>query len=638
MCGIAGFYLNIPKNVKLIEKMTSQLHHRGPDDYGFFAINNNKVVLWKEAVKEFGTQIALGHRRLSIIDLSTLSSQPMSDHWGRFWIIFNGEIYNYIELKQELKNVFLKTRSDTEVLVNLLAQKGLSALNLLNGIFAFALYDTQKKILYLVRDQLGIKPLYYFINNDGIYFASEIKPLLEILGKPIINHEIIPTYLMSNWVPEPETLFKSIKKLEPGHFLAIDESISILKEKYWDLEFKPHYKKNWKEVLNGILTRTIERQLRSDVPIGFFLSGGLDSSLLAAKACKDLGLKIATFTTGFEVAKKNLDDDLYYSRLVAKSLQTEHHEIVITPDITQLLPKVVDTLEEPLADTAPLCSYLICEEASKRFKVLISGQGADELFGGYPTFQAGWVSYSLRNVSPSLRRITDIVAKSIPYSFAKREFQTVHRLRKIINASSVPWPETYFHLRSPFRIADLEILINSDLKRNEFFKNHLELSKKMAESDIWHQMMFMDIKTYLPSLNLNYSDKTSMAHSIELRVPFLDQEIVNLVTKIPSEEKITLRASKIILKKVASSYLPKKVIKRRKTGFGLPIRNWLRGELSHFTDDLLRRERLKKENLFVPEVIHRWIIEHKNKKADHTMKLYNLISLEVWIDRFEVSI
>jgi asparagine synthase (glutamine-hydrolysing) len=646
MCGFAGFYTSDLTTSALLEDMTRAIAHRGPDDeklYGFSGSGKEK--LWRRREESpFPIHLGLGFRRLSIIDLSDQGSQPMATEDGRYHICFNGEIYNYIELRDELRSR-VRSQSDTEVLLRLLAEKGKDALPRLNGIFAFALWDRETKTLTLARDNFGIKPLYYFKDERGVFFGSEIRSLLcARLGAPRLNRPLLQRYLLNNWVADPDTLFEGIFKLEPGHHLTIGPNLELKNEAYWDLSLRPMPGRTLETSvgdLNAALDRVVERQLRSDVPVAFFLSGGVDSSLLAAHAMRVQKAPPTTYTVGFKWNQNRHDMlDIESARLMAKEFGFQHNEILLEPSIVSLLPKVVEVLEEPIADAAAICSYLICEAAASRFKVLISGQGGDELFGGYPVFRAGAAAYYAQKLPTSLLQLGKSASDRLPYALAGHRLQVVHRLKKLARSALMPWPEPFCWLRSPFAPDAMEALLAPGVAETQLspWGKQLELYERVKDLDPIHQLLYLDTKTYLPSLNLAYTDKTSMHHSMEVRVPLLDLEISNLISSIPASLKVGAREDKVLLKRLAELTLPKAVVHRKKAGFGLPLKDWFLKDLQPMARDLLSEERLKRQGLFNAPVVTRWLDEHQKLKADHGPKIFSLMTLQLWLERFNVAI
>lgn len=642
MCGIAGFRTKgVPAS--LLEKMTQALVHRGPDDQGYVGLNvAGTLRSWKNPGEHSLLTTGLGHRRLSILDLSENAAQPMHTEDGRFFISYNGEIYNYVELRKELGGDSFRSTSDTEVLLRLFAKLGPQSLQKLNGIFAFAIWDTKSGNLWLARDPLGIKPLYYFQDERGFFFASEIKALLKVMPcSPSLRVSLLARYLMTNCIADPDTLFDGICKLEPGHTLLIKPDLSVENRGYFDMQFHPEeeiQRERWLAELDSVLRGAIERQLRSDVPVAFFLSGGLDSSLLAASSIAVQKEKPTTFTVGFRWSHSEEDSlDLDSARIMAKHFSFQHHEVLLEPSIVSMLPKVVEILEEPISDPAAICSFLICEAASKHCKVLISGQGGDELFGGYPAYRAGQLAYGVQQLPSPVLSIADFTTRFLPYSIQGVRLQTVHRLKKLLFSTRHEWPEPFLLLRSAMRMEDVAELLIPEIFSLQAapFDRHLDHFEKAAGWDPLHQLMYLDTKTYLTSNNLAYSDKTSMANSVELRVPFLDLELVKLMERVPHRFKANLNESKILLKLFSEKRLPPEIIHRKKSGFGLPLKDWFLDELQPMAHELLTSSVARR--LFDSTIIERWLSQHREKTADHSFKLYNLMTLCLWCEKFGVG-
>ena len=637
MCGFAGFSVRKaldPRSV--LQPMTDAISHRGPDDFGYYGWDGKTQWRWREEAPGEPVQVGLGFRRLSILDLSPAGAQPMSTPDGRYWLAFNGQIYNHQDLKREMADVAWKSATDTEVLLHCLAREGIAALARLNGMYAFAFFDSQTGETILARDPLGIKPLYYATDDRGIFFGSEIRALMPALSsKPAFRRELLSRYLMNGWIADPDTLFEGIHRVSPGHFLHVRRDGQVVEHRFWDFEAHPEKGVSldeWKDRLAQELDAALDRQMRSDVPLGFFLSGGVDSSLLAARAALTHKQRPKAFSVGFEWGGSDVGADMRASRLVGGRFPIDRHEILVKPAVVDLLPKIVRVLEEPISDAAAICSYLLCEAAKSQVSVLISGQGADEVFGGYPVYQAGRVAAGVN--ATGLGRMLGGASAHLPYSIAGRKIQSVHRLRKVLASAQTPWPDPFLLLRSPFRLDELAALLTPQMaaaQEDPFGRQHA-LFEHAREWDRYHQMLYLDTKTYLPALNLTYSDKTAMAHSVELRVPFLDQKIVELAEKMPSRLKARLKGSKILLKSVAERTLPPAITRRRKEGFGLPLRDWFVRDLQPMASDLLSPDRLRRQGFFKPEQPMQWLREHRELKADHCTKLYALMTFQLWLE------
>lgn len=626
--------------------MTDSIAHRGPDDHGYVGVDpDGKVHTWKRpGEKNVKLIIGMGFRRLSIIDLSEGGAQPMTVPHTNDWITFNGEIYNYVELRKELPNVSFRGTSDTEVLLHLLHKQGIEALAKLNGIFAFALLDARSKKMSLVRDHFGVKPLYYSNDNSTLFYGSEIRPILVAKGTPRLNRGLVARYLMCNWVPDPDTLFEGIYRLPPGHRLEIDSDRRITQTSYWDFDLSREDDLPLSDSLgklDQVLDGAVERQLRADVPIAFFLSGGIDSSLLTVKAHDVAKYPTTAYTIGFDWSHSKDDTlDLESARALAKKIPFKHKEIILSPSIVNLLPKVVETLEEPISDPAAICSYLICEAAKNEFKVLVSGQGGDEMFGGYSLFQNVLLTAQTQKLPAPMISALNMTAKMLPYSVGGKRIQQVHRLKKFLEVASSDWPEALFHLRTSMANIALSEVLDDRMfdEQSDPYARHEEIHQRAADWDVLRQALYLDTKTYLPALNLFYTDKTSMANSVEVRVPFLDLEVARFAERLPNKFKVQGKETKVLLKRLAEKYLPREVTHRKKTGFGLPVRDWLLKDLQPMAKDLFSAERLFAQKIFKPQTLERLLKEHSEKTADHSAKIYNLMTFQLWLDKFGVQV
>jgi asparagine synthase (glutamine-hydrolysing) len=641
ICGTAGFAQH-----ELLERMTDLMSHRGPDDRGVFVSSD----------RMFG----LGNRRLSIIDLSSAGHMPMSNEDKTIWISYNGEIYNFPTLRTELEGLGHQFRShtDSEVLVHGYEQWGLDLLSRLNGMFALGLVDlrTRPAKLLLARDRFGIKPLYYTELADRLVFASEIKSILAV---PNVTRELdvesLHRYLAFLWVPGPKTMFKNIFKLPPGHYMQwCDGRLSI--RSYWDLRFEPIRVKDDRELaaeLRHILSRSVERQLVSDVPVGVFLSGGLDSSTIAAMAAKASSESLNTYTIAYRPEDSVLeqsDEDASAAREVSRYFHTRHHEIVVSPDIADLLPKVVWHLDEPVADAAAISTYLICNAAGSSQKVLLSGQGGDEIFAGYRVYTMASIANSLKAIPKGLRNgpgrlAVDLLPKlknHIP-GVSPGLVLAAHRyLTKVLAGVDLGVEQRFAFSRSYYTDNDLLELYGPDLKRalnaEVAADRHLEHFKNVGRADFLNRMLYVDAKTFLPELNLTYSDKLSSAASVEVRVPLLDNEIVDFMSRVPADLKIKGFKTKYLMRRAVEGMLPDRVLRRRKAGFGAPIRTWLRRDLKEMVDDLLSNDVLEARGHFDPQRVRRMISDDRDGNTDNSYRIWALLTLELWQRTFIDSV
>ena len=633
ICGTAGF-----ADESLLARMTDLMTHRGPDDGGVY-VSPDRL---------FG----LGNRRLSIIDLSSAGHMPMSNEDGKIWITYNGEIYNFPILRAELEAFGHNFRShtDSEVLIHGYEQWGIDLLKRLNGMFAFAVLDLRLRPakLVLARDRFGIKPLYYIHMGDRLLFASEIK---SILAAPEVAREVdfgsLHRYLAFLWTPGPTTLFKGVYKLPPGHYMEWSDGRPLV-HSYWNLSYESLPVKDERELtgqLQDVLNRSITRQLISDVPLGVFLSGGLDSSTIAAIASRASSEPLSTYTIVYRPEDSRLeqsDEDAEVSREVAKQLGARHHEIVVSPDVAEILPKIVWHLDEPVADAAAISTYLICKAAGSELKVLLSGQGGDEVFAGYRVYTMAALASSLRAVPklfwnrPAkgildlLPRIKDHVAGVNPGLVL-----AVHRyLAKVVEGANLEAEERFVFTRSYYTDAGQMQLYNSDLegvlRGSVAGDRHLEYFREVDGLDFLNRMLYVDTKTFLPELNLTYSDKLSSAASVEVRVPLLDNEIVEFMSRVPVEMKLRRFETKYLMRRAVKDLLPARVLHRRKASFGAPIRTWLQRDLREMVDDLLSDNSLRDRGYFDRKAIRKLISDDREGRADNSYRIWALLTLELW--------
>jgi len=644
ICGTAGF-----TDKALLELMTGIISHRGPDDAGIYVASD--------------VQVGLGNRRLGIIDLSPAGHMPMSNEDGSIWITQNGEIYNFPELREELLQYghTFRSRSDTEVLIHGYEQWGLDLLPRLNGMFAFALLDRRENShqrgpkLLLARDRFGIKPLYYWCKGDRLLFASEIKAIL--LSNDVradLNLEALHRYLSFLWISGPSTLFSGVEQVPPGHYLAWSDhgEHKVVIEPYWQLRFNPDeamQEENTAEELRSILQRAVKRHLISDVPVGVFLSGGLDSSTILALSADNSGSGRKAYTIAYRSEDAQLEqsgDDAKYARKVARQFHADYHEIEVAPDIADLLPTVVWHLDNPVADPAAIATYLISKAARPDLKVLLSGQGADEVFAGYRLHMAHRLAESVSHIPGSLRRQPGMAMLWLLQSLKDRIpgvrpglLLAVHRFtEKILRNAEVPPEERYILSRSYSTEADLRELyspgLRSELNKCTAAKEFREYFQDVAGQDFVNRMLYVDAKTFLPDLNLAYSDKLSSAASVEVRVPFLDNELIDFMARVPPSLKLRGLNGKYILRRAMSGIVPSEVLKRRKAGFGAPIRKWLRHDLRTLVDALLSEDVVRQRGLFDPVAIRKLVSDDRSGFRDNSYRIWGLVTLEIWQQTF----
>ena len=612
--------------------MLARIAHRGPDDEGIYLTNTAS-----------GNRVGLGHRRLSIIDLSPAGHEPMTDASGEIWLTYNGEIYNFKSLRRQLEAAGHRFRSDTdaEVIIYAYREWGRDFLSRLNGMFALAIWDGRDESLLLARDRLGIKPLYYAETPAGFAFASEIKALLAIPDtRRNVDLAALDQFMSFLWTPDPKTIFQGIHKLPPAHYLVYRNGRAETFE-YWDVDFNEDEsltESEWVERLREQIKRSAEMQMVSDVPLGAFLSGGVDSSSLIALMSAASDRKITTYTFGFkqeDLRYDILEDDVKYARVVGREFNTDYHEALLEPQVIDLLPKLVYHMDEPVADPAIITSYLICRTARERLTVLISGMGGDEVFAGYPRHAAVKVAEAY-NLIPSF--ISRPVVAALPGARPGRFTALFRNTKKLARSAALPERERYLGFGTYFTEGDKAELYAGDLRAAsrdfDAYREHRRYLTRVAGEDFINQMLYLDLKTFLPCLNLTYTDKTSMASSMEVRVPLLDHELVEMAARIPARLKLKGLTRKYILKRAAEAWLPRDIVYRKKAGFSAPIRAWLARDLRQVVEELLSETNIKRRGYFDYRFVRRLIDDNLSGREDNNLKIFQLLTLELWHREF----
>jgi asparagine synthase (glutamine-hydrolysing) len=621
--------------------MVRLIAHRGPDDNGVFVTSD----------RMFG----LGNCRLSIIDLSHAGHMPMCNEDETVWITYNGEIYNFHSIRSELQKLGHRFRSqtDTEILVHGYEEWGAPLLERLNGMFGLALLDLRKKPakLLLARDRFGIKPVYYTMVGDRLVYASEIKAILLAPGVARdVDLNALHRYLAFLWVPGPETLFKGIYKLPPGHYLEWSEGEYSV-HAYWNLRFPPATANGKRDEnrlsaeLLEILRRAVKRHLISDVPLGVFLSGGLDSSTILALAAELTHEPVKSYTIAYRPEDGRLeqsDADRVFARLAARRLAADHHEIEVNPDIVDLLPKVVWHLDEPVADPAAISTYLICRQGRPEVKVLLSGQGADEVFAGYRLHWTHRLASMLQVIPSPLRhafaRFPLGALPSISHwlpGVRPGLVLAVHRYwDKLLAGVDIDPEHRYVFYRSYYTDQEQFAMYTPELRVALLGAvagdRHLTHFQAVPDADFLDRMLYVDVKTFLTELNLTYCDKLSSAASVEVRVPFLDSEVVDFMSRMPPQMKLHGFKSKYIFRRAVERVVPPEILHRRKAAFGAPIRAWLRRDLHDMVDGLLSEKTLRERGYFQPAAVRAMIEEDRKGEGDHTLRIWALLTLELW--------
>jgi asparagine synthase (glutamine-hydrolysing) len=625
MCGIAGFVessaapapFGADASRALVHRMCDVIRHRGPDDEG----------VWVEGGSERTGGVALGMRRLSIIDLAT-GQQPIHNEDQRLWIVFNGEIYNFRELRAELERAghAFYTSSDTEVIVHAYEQWGAEAIARFRGMFGLALWDRRERTLLLARDRIGIKPLHYALANGRLYFGSEIKSLLCAPDLPRdLNLAALDHYLSFLYTPADESIFSSVKKLPPGHLLTWQDGRVEVRQ-YWALPADETFSGSAQDAvaaLREVLSDAVRSHLVSDVPLGAFLSGGVDSSLVVGLMAETSGARVKTFSIGFEDAAF---DELPYARRVAEHFGTDHHEFVVKPDGLGILDRLIGHFDEPFADPSAIPTWYVSEMARRHVTVVLSGDGGDELFGGYDRYLPHPRVEAFDRYAPrAFRRAAALVASQLPHGMRGKNF-----LRHVGRTG----PGRYLDAIRFFSPDEKPSLLSNDVRRR---LGGLDPEQRLARHFTRYtglswpsQMMRFDAETYLPEDVLTKVDRMSMAHSIESRVPLLDNRVLSFASSLPAAFKIRDGRRKHVLKEVASTLLPREILDRPKQGFGVPLGAWFRGDLRElFADTLLSSASLTR-GYFQAPFVRQLVNEHVAGRRDHSWRLWQLVIFERW--------
>ncbi|MBE7475315.1 MAG: asparagine synthase (glutamine-hydrolyzing) [Ignavibacteriales bacterium] len=618
MCGICGqfYYIeNHPVSIQKLKRMTDSITHRGPDDEGY----------------HISDSIGLGFRRLSIIDLSG-GHQPMSDQEKNVWVIFNGEIYNFPELKKELEGYghIFQTRSDTEVIVHGYKQWGIDVLNHLNGMFGLAIWDEKKKRLVLARDRMGIKMIYYKIENGLLYFGSEIRAILAVLNqKPDINSSAINLFLRYRYTPAPHTIYNGIQKLAAGTCLIVENGNAEVK-RWWN--YKPQLfdpvpsEAQVKEELLELYRQAVKSHLLSDVPLGILLSGGVDSSMLLA-LMNEFGEGWKSFTVGY--GKSFADDELDDAKETAEIFKSSHYSVEINrQSFEQTLSKIIACVEEPIASSSIVPMYHVCQKARQEVKVALMGQGPDELFGGYTRHLGVQYGKYWRSIPEIMRKPVGKMLTILPRNESiRRGLYSLEVPQRMIRYQQI------FSVMSQSIISDLfQEKVLPDGFGNRIPDSWKELEKLLESTDELGGFQYLEIRSSLPDELLMYGDKLSMAHSLEVRVPYLDTKIVEYVERLPAKFKIRFGNRKWIHKQVCSSYLPKQIINRKKRGFAVNVVDrWFKESLSNEFDGMLLDKSSRMYEFLKPEEVQYLYKDHINGKSDNHKILFSLIVLEKWM-------
>ncbi|WP_053367457.1 asparagine synthase (glutamine-hydrolyzing) [Bacillus sp. FJAT-27245] len=608
MCGFIGCVHEQEQSFRDDEKkifkcMNDIITHRGPDDDGYY----------------FDEHVQFGFRRLSIIDIEC-GAQPLTYENERYWIIFNGEVYNYVELREELvkEGLTFSTSSDTEVILALYSHLKEKAVQKLRGMFAFVIWDKQEKTLFGARDHFGIKPFFYYEGDGKTFFASEKKSILLALNKEELNYDSLQHYLTYQFVPEPETMTEGIHKLEPGHYFTKKAGGKMEIKRYWKANFTPVLKSEDEFVkeIREVLFDSVKMHMRSDVPVGSFLSGGIDSSIIASIA-KEYHPAIKTFSVGFE---RDGFSEIDVAKETADRLGVENISYVITPEEYMAeVPKIMWHMDDPLADPACVPLYFVAREARKHVTVVLSGEGADELFGGYNIYREP----GDLEVFNKIPRVGKVLLKGIASMMPEGT-----RGKSFIERGVTPMEERYIGNAKMFTEEEKRELLNVYREGLDF----TDITKKLySESEGYNpvdRMQYIDIHTWMRGDILLKADKMTMAHSLELRVPFLDKEVFDIASRIPADLKTANGTTKYILRKAAESFVPAHVLNRKKLGFPVPIRHWLKDEMNSWAKDIIRESNT--DHLFNKQYLLKLLDDHCLGKADNSRKIWTVLMFMVW--------
>ena len=624
MCGIAGCYQQ-PDGHKLVDIMSDRIAHRGPDASGTWSHESDAV------------SVQLGFRRLSIIDLSTAADQPL--HKDGLTIVYNGELYNYRALKAELiaRGVTFRTKSDTEVVVEAWRCWGPAALRRFRGMFAFALLDERTGELVLARDPLGIKPLYYLRRHGGVVFASELKALVAATGSELrVEPGAMVASMLYYWLPEQRCAIDGVRKLPGGSWALLRPDGSATEQQYWTVaDVAAQAAQGPPADLRAVLQESITAHLVADVPISSFLSGGLDSSIVTVLAHQaDQGIDAYTITFRPEDQRlEAMPDDAIYARKVASRFGISLHEIEISPDIVELLPRIVDVLDEPIGDPAAINTLLMCEAARERgVKVILSGMGADELFGGYRKHLACMLAGQYSRLPGIGHSLVRSAVDRIPVSAGGRGLRYARWAKRFLTFAELPEEPRFRRSYTLYDPGELAALVSPDLAAyvSDVIGEHSEIYHDNVLSDEVNRMCLADARMFLPGLNLAYTDRASMAASVEVRVPFVDPVVAAAAFSIAGPEKIRRRQGKVALKEAAESWLPREIVHRPKASFSAPLRAWVRGELREVISDVLVRGELTGSGMIRRDALMQLIEDEQAGREDRSKQIWQLLTLELW--------
>lgn len=622
MCGITGIYnfgKENPVEKPVLQRMCNVIKHRGPDSEGLF-LNNN---------------IGLGIRRLAIIDLQT-GNQPIHNEDKTLWLVLNGEIYNFLELRKELeKKHKFYTKTDTEVILHLYEDYGENCVKYLRGMFAFAVWDEKNKKLFIAKDRIGKKPFYYYCKNGTFVFGSEIKAILEYLGKtPEIDSESIDLFLTYQYIPSPKTIFADIKSLLPAHILNCDKTGNVITEKYWDLDFTKKTGMSFNYACfetQKLLEEATKIRMISDVPLGAFLSGGIDSSIVVGLMSSLSQQPIKTFSIGFDDADFS---ELKYAKIVAEHFKTDHHELIVKPNFIDIIPKIAWHYGQPFADASALPSYIVANETKKHVTVALNGDGGDETFGGYLRYKAMKGSLYFSWLFQILgRKLTEKISNLIPLTETAEGKNIFRHISRFIHGLPDSAEIRNIRWHCFFTNEEKEKLYTDNMKKilhNNAYDYLTAVFKDAPAKNIMDRTFYADLKAYLPECLLVKMDIASMANSLEARSPFLDHKVLEFSASLPPAWKLRGLTTKYILKKTFKNFLPKEILHRGKMGFGIPLGKWFRSNWKNYFGETVLSGKSVNRGYFKKEAVEQIFNEHISGKKDHGYRMWALLMLELW--------
>lgn len=621
MCGIVGIAGADRPDESVLKRMCDVIVHRGPDDYGVHIDSN----------------VGIAMRRLSIIDPAT-GHQPIMNEDGSVAVVCNGEIYNFTELREDLekKGHIFKTNSDVEVLVHLYEEHGEGCLDRLNGMFAFIIWDSRERTLFVARDRMGVKPLYYTFQKGRLVLASELKSILEVKDLNFsTSYRAVDMYLQYQFIPGPLTIFKEVKKLLPGHFIKYrGGSMSI--SRYWDISYDEKSELTDDEAaseLYELLNDSVGKRLVSDVPFGAFLSGGIDSSAVVCSMSKILSQPVKTFSIGFEGSN---NDELQYARKVARLYNTDHHEYIVKPpDVEEIIPKLVDSFDEPFADSSAIPTYVVSEMASRHVKMVLSGDGGDESFAGYRNYQYYSMVERAQAKPEWLKQLAHLFSNSLPDMTTDGSY--IRKFKRFVSQMKLTVPEQWMASRSQFSPWEKNDIYSQEFRDcvdgEEPFDQLGEYFNRSIGWDVVDRFLFYDLKTYMVDDILVKVDRMSMANSIEVRSPFLDYRVAEFASRLRPGLKLKNLLSKYVLKMAFREELPKEILFRKKQGFSMPLDSWLKTDLVDYASGLLFNSDSRVRWYFSDKFVDSLIRDHVSGVKNNSGKIWMLVILELWHKR-----